>query len=111
MSRRDTSPVEGRHQADTLSRRDKSSVETAFPTDPTTPLLGQNMSRRDKSSVGTAFTDGSHRPFRGKTSPPPPPIVPVQIPKIDGLAQMSDLDVRAAVEVSDGADHLQDVGR
>jgi len=111
MSRRDTSPVEGRHQADTLSRRDTSSVETAPSEGPHTPLQGRNMSRRDNSSIGTAFTDGPHRPFRGKTSPPPPPIVPVQIPKIDGLAQMSDLDVRAAVEVGDGADHLQDVGR
>ena len=33
---------------------------------------------------------------------PPPPIIPVQIPEIDGLAQMPDFDVRAAVEVGDG---------
>ena len=77
---------------------------------PPMPLQGQNMSRRDTSSVGTAFTDGSQRPFRGKTSPPPP-IVPVQIPEINRLGQMPDLNVRAAVEVGDGAGHLQDVGR
>ena len=39
---------------------------------------------------------------------PPPPIVPVQIPEINRLAQMPDFDVRAAVEVGDGAGDLQD---
>ena len=66
------------------------------------------MSRRDTSLVEAAFTGGfPKRPFRGKTSPPPP-IIPVQIPEIDGLGQMPDFDVRAAVEVGDGAGHLQD---
>ena len=54
-----------------------------------------------------AFTDGPQCPFRGKTSPPSP-IVPIQIPEIDGLAEVADFDVRAAVEVGDGAGHLQD---
>ena len=40
----------------------------------------------------------------------PPPTVPIQIPKIDSLAQVSDLNVRAAVEVGDGAGHLEDEG-
>ena len=80
---------------DALSRRDTSSVETAFPTAPPMPLRGQNMSRRDTnpvegrhqadtlsrrdtSSVGTTFTDGfplgakhvpqGHKP--GRRSPP-----------------------------------------
>ena len=69
MFRRDTSPVKGRHQADTLSRRDASSVEMAFPTDPTTPLQGQNMSRRDTSSVETVFPTDPQCPFRGETCP------------------------------------------
>ena len=38
----------------------------------------------------------------------PPPTVPIQIPKIDGLAQVPDLNARAAVEVGNGAGHLQD---
>lgn len=43
MSRRNTSPVEGRHQTDTLSRRDTSSVETAPSEGPRTPLQGRNL--------------------------------------------------------------------
>ena len=43
MSRRDTNPVEGRHQADTLSRRDTSSVETEPSDGPHTPLQGRNL--------------------------------------------------------------------
>ena len=39
---------------------------------------------------------------------PPPPIIPVQIPEIYGLAQMPDFDIRAAVEVGDDTGHLQD---
>ena len=39
---------------------------------------------------------------------PSPPIIPVQTPEIDGLAQVPDLNARAAVEVGDGAGHLQD---
>ena len=65
------------------------------------------MSRRDKSLVETAFTGGFKRPFRGETSPASP-IVPIQIPEIDCLGQMPNLDVRVAVEVGDGAGHLQD---
>ena len=38
----------------------------------------------------------------------PSPIIPIQIPEIDGLAEVADLDVRAAVEVGDGAGNLQD---
>ena len=40
----------------------------------------------------------------------PPPAVAIQIPEIDGLAQMPDLDVWAAVKVRDGAGHLEDAG-
>lgn len=39
---------------------------------------------------------------------PPPPIVPVQIPEIYGLAEVADFDIRAAVEVGDGAGDLED---
>ena len=39
---------------------------------------------------------------------PPPPIIPIQIPEIYRLAQMPDFDVGAAVEVGDGAGHLED---
>lgn len=37
-----------------------------------------------------------------------PPIVPVQTSVIDGLAEMAQPDVSAAVEVGDGAGHLED---
>ena len=36
-----------------------------------------------------------------------PPVVPVQTPEIDGLAQMPDFNVRAAIQVGDGTSHLQ----
>lgn len=36
------------------------------------------------------------------------PIVPVQTSVIDGLAEMAQPDVGAAVEVGDGAGHLED---
>ena len=37
----------------------------------------------------------------------PPPIVPVQTPEIDGLAQMAEPDSEAAVQIGDGAGDLQ----
>ena len=36
-----------------------------------------------------------------------PPIVPIQAPEIDGLAQVAEPDSGTAVQIGDGAGHLQ----